>query len=269
MIAEDSEQRPQHKGSCSLQRCMLGLYKAKLYTTRVLGLRTSTALYAALTATDQARLKGRREAPPGQVPVRRFSHAARWLRALLQGGPLALFDLERHVYAKPPPRATTSGWMIVTDASPWGGGAVLQHSDVAVQYTSWSWDTASAGSLPVKIGLPEFQSFWEFFTLGLAMALWCPEFPGQCLAILSDNTAALQDTLDLKGRGPMNQVALELAWRKARGRWTYEVGHWPSQKNVIADALSRLTAPDGKELPEALRDAARREPPRPADFWKL
>ena len=47
MTAEYSEQRPKYKGGCSLQPCMIGLYKAKLYTTRALGLRTSTALYAA------------------------------------------------------------------------------------------------------------------------------------------------------------------------------------------------------------------------------
>jgi hypothetical protein len=138
-----------------------------------------------------------------------------------------------------------------------------------VQYTYWSWDKSSAGSLPIKIGVPDFQSFWELFTLGLALTLWRPEFPGQSLAILSDNTAALQDALDLKGKGIMNQVALELAWRKARGQWVYEVGHLPAEQNTIADALSRLSAPDFKSLPECLSQAEFRSPPRPADFWKL
>ena len=87
--------------------------------------------------------------------------------------------------------------------------------------------------------------------------------------MLSDNTAALHNLLDLKGSGAMLQIARELSWRTARGRWAYSVGHIPSEQHDIADSLSRLFAPDAKNLPAILKSSTPRTPFEPADFWKL
>ena len=105
--------------------------------------------------------------------------------------------------------------------------------------------------------------------MGLALTMWGGSFVNEQLAVLSDNLASLQSLLDLKGHGPMLKVAPEIAWRKARGRWPFAVGHWPSEQNVIADALSRIKAPEKKELPRSLRTALYRQPLEPRQFWKV
>ena len=43
-------------------------------------------LYGAITACKAAATTGHKEAPPGQVAVRRFIHGARWLQALIRQG---------------------------------------------------------------------------------------------------------------------------------------------------------------------------------------
>ena len=229
----------------------------------------SSALWAALTGSLQAQKTGHREAPPGRVPHRRFNFGARWLRALLRGGEGAPFLLERLVTARGPTKASTSSWAVLSDASPWGGGAVLVHDGQPVEYTRWVWNDESAAGLGVEVGKPKDQSFWEFLTIALSVVLWGGDFVHQALALITDNTAALQQTLDLKGKGPMLEVALELSWRKARGRLQFTPGHLPSEQNKWADALSRLAAPTTTILPKALAKAREREAPDPANFWCL
>ena len=73
------------------------------------------------------------------------------------------------------------------------------------------------------------------------------------MLIIGDNVLALQNTLDLKGRGPLLAVSREIAWRKVRGRWTYDVGHRPSEHTRVPDTLSRIVAPKPEDWPyEAL-----------------
>ena len=61
--------------------------------------------------------------------------------------------------------------------------------------------------------------------------------------ILGDNTAALQNTLDLKGNDALLSIAREVAWRKARYNWQYGVGHLPSEFNDAPDSLSLQSDP--------------------------
>ena len=229
----------------------------------------SAALWTALTESDRAHRAGQREAPPGRVAHRRFAFGARWVKALLEGSPDAPFLLEREVRADGPRPASLSSWSLATDASPWGGGAVLLHNGVPMEYATWQWKDEQVEHLGVVIGDPAHQTFWEFFCLALSLTIWAKNFVAESLALLCDNTAALQNALDMKGSGAQLEVAQELAWRKARGRWAYEPGHLPSQQNVLADALSRLSAPDSKQTPEELSGAILREAPDPRMFWKL
>ena len=75
-----------------------------------------------------------------------------------------------------------------------------------------------------------------------------------------DNIGALTGALNLVGRGAMLKVAQEIAWRKVRQEWHYRVAHVPTERNTIADALSRLMAPrdQAKALPSCLGGAHRR-----------
>jgi hypothetical protein len=227
------------------------------------------ALYAALTASQQKAKSGHRKAPPGRVATRRFVTGATWLQHLLHEDERAPFELRRTIYAISPPAASTSSWSLRTDASPWGGGAAIYSSDEVIEYTSWVWTDHDAAHLGVVTGDPAFQTFWELLAVALALELWGKEFTKVSLAVLNDNTAALQGLLDLAGKGIQLAIARELAWRKAKFGWQLAVGHLPAEQNTIADSLSRLSAPDAAVLPEELEGARRREAPSPADFWKL
>ena len=117
------------------------------------------------------------------------------------------------------------------------------------------WDTA-------------FQTFWEFCSLLLALCTWGDQFTDNTVAVLGDNTAALQSALSLQGRGALVHVARELTWRMARRGWQFRVGHLPSEYNVIADALSRVADPKGHAWPsEALASAVYRPPPKLRKLW--
>ena len=65
----------------------------------------------------------------------------------------------------------------------------------------------------------------------------------QPTTVLGDNTAALQEALDLKGRGAQNMLAQALAVLLASRSVVLTVGHLPSEANTAADALSRQSEP--------------------------
>ena len=82
-----------------------------------------------------------------------------------------------------------------------------------------------------------------------AVDLWCTaESP---TVIMGDNLGALQEALDLRGRGNHLHLARALAVLRSRRSLAISVAHLPSEHNVHADALSRLAAPEPerKEAP--------------------
>ena len=126
---------------------------------------------------------------------------------------------------------------------------------------------ASAGPTGAVPGQSRFQTFWEHLTAALALETWGQKFCGQPLALLTDNVAALQLVLDLKGTGPSLAVSRELAWRVAARRWRLGVAHVPSEANQLADALCRLQ--QGAAVPSELAEAQRTEGADPQKYWVL
>jgi hypothetical protein len=137
------------------------------------------------------------------------------------------------------------------------------------EYCVWQWQDTDAEHLGVNIGNPAHQAFWEVLTVGLALCQWSKSFTTTALAVLNDNVGALQAALDMTGRRTMLAVAREIAWRKAKNMWAYEVAHIPTEQNKLADSLSRLHAPDAEGLPQELSQARRCEEMSVRDFWKL
>ena len=138
-----------------------------------------------------------------------------------------------------------------------------------VEYFATVWYGEEATHLDVVPGDTRHQTFWEFATLLLSLCTWGDRFVDNSVAILGDNTAALSCALKLDGKGAMAAIARELSWRQARRRWSFVVGHLPSEFNQVADALSRTTDPKGSEWPSlALASAAYRAPPRLQDVWR-
>ena len=98
--------------------------------------------------------------------------------------------------------------------------------------------------------------------------MWGDRFTDTPVAVLGDNTGALDNALSLKGRGSMLAVARELSWRQARRRWRFVVGHLPSEHNQVADALSRAADPKVCAWPSlALASAVFTPPPKLRDMW--
>ena len=88
---------------------------------------------------------------------------------------------------------------------------------------------------------------------------------------MTGTAADAEAALHLKGRNALSKISRELAWRRARDGWRYVVGHLPSERNVLADALSRLAAPghSAKALPSELGGATRLDPPEIASLWTI
>ena len=93
-----------------------------------------------------------------------------------------------------------------------------------------------------QLGNSAWQTLWEFLTLLLALISWREHAKQQLLFVLGDNVAALQDAIALRGRGHMLTVARELCWRQAKWPLHFDVEHLPKDRNLDADALSRIAA---------------------------
>ena len=230
----------------------------------------SAALWAALGAAMRAQSDGRREAPLGQLPCARFRVTAGWFTALLSQPQEheSLVPLERQVFALPIevrlPDATAH---IEFDASPWGGGALLKEDDTILEFVSITWDSEVAQILGATVGSSSWQSMWEFVMLLVALFVWGSP-PGTTRCLFGDNVGALQDALTLKGTGSMLQVAREVAWRQVRMPWHFRCAHLPSERNVVADALSRVAAIPPLPLPLILLGTVQRKVPPWSEIFR-
>ena len=142
-----------------------------------------------------------------------------------------------------------------------GHGAVIEYFAVV-------WYGDEAPHLNVVPDDSRHQTFWEFATLFLSLCTWGDRFTQETVSVLGDNTAALTCALSLSGRGNLIAIGRELSWRQARRKWCFEVGHLPSEYNVVADALSRRADPKGAPWPAlAVASATFVSPPKLCDLW--
>ena len=106
-----------------------------------------------------------------------------------------------------------------------------------VRCFSCAWEASDFTGRDVHVGQPASQTYFEILALLLAVELWCGT--GEPTVILGDNTAALQEALDLKGRGPQGDLAQAKAILRCARSLNLAVAHLPSEANLAADALSR------------------------------
>jgi hypothetical protein len=159
------------------------------------------------------------------------------------------FPLQRKISTEDPQGDPVHGWIIQTDASPFGGGAVLRHGKVMVEYFALTWQAEDfPKSINVQLGTSSSQSFLELLTVALALAHWGSDFVKEPCTVLGDNTGSLENLLQQKGKGLQQIIARELAWRRARHGWLFAAAHVPSEANKVPDALSRLAL--GAAFPE-------------------
>ena len=107
--------------------------------------------------------------------------------------------------------------------------------------------------------------------LFLVLCAWASRARCHGMAVLGDNVAALQCVVSLKGRGALNSLSWEIAWRRIRRSWRYAVGHVRAEENDIVDALSRTPAPEGSERrarPEGVCTHTRVRPALTQTTWE-
>ena len=151
----------------------------------------------------------------------------------------------------------------------WGFGAVFFKNDVAESYFYGSWAPEDSKMIGYELGDPAGQTIWEYICLLLVLMVFGAENRGAGLAILGDNLASLELALTMKGKMMLGRVSRELSWRRIRFGWHYACGHLPAERNLCADALSRVSAPsaNAKAVPPEVASARRRLVPRVAALW--
>ena len=114
---------------------------------------------------------------------------------------------------------------------------------------------------------PSSQTYFEVLAAVLAIELWCDSVSPTLL--LGDNTAALQEVLDLRGASGHSDLAQALAIIRCSRTLELSVAHLPSESNHLADTLSRLSEPGaGKEWPFAPELGVVTDTPlRPTTLW--
>ena len=100
------------------------------------------------------------------------------------------------------------------------------------------------------MGEPAAHTLFEVLALVLAVELWCPASSPPTV-VWGDNVAALQEALNMRGKGPQEGLAQALAVLRGARSLALAVGHLPSESNTLADSLSRQFAPgaEGKHWP--------------------
>ena len=199
------------------------------------------------------------------VAARRFTTAARWVLALIRGGCSWIAPLSHDVRASPLPAPDAAVLAFEFDASTTGGGGVLWTNGQPIRWwrTTWRAEDVHCIEPRARTEVSDWQTFWEYLTLLMCLILWAR--PNEPIAIIGDNTGSLQLAIDLNGSNGLLAISRELAWRRARNRWSYGAGHLPTEANSLADALSRMNA--SGQPPPRLRRLREFDPPQVSELW--
>ena len=213
------------------------------------------------------------KAPRGQLWTRQLKQALRWISAFMKMEGTAVtrsFPLSAYL-------GSAAEWTFVTDASPFGLGAIAIHKGVIVAYICSDLDEHEFNNFGFVAGDSRGQQVWG--CLGILVALrawkhWWKE--GRfTIALHGDNVTALVMALRMNApAGGCKEIAKELALE-----FTYAafvpmlVEHIPGIANELADALSRRKDPSRSgswRIPPCLDTVTATEvPPRDASYYFL
>ena len=233
----------------------------------------AAALRTALADARGTALARRRADQRGSHANARFSVAAAWFEALLRERSItteAALPLERLIRAGGPPSLVAGHCdSIIFDASPWGGGAVLYEGTRPTAWMTADWTEDLCDRLQVVRGQSAYLAFFEAYTVVASLARWCTPGGRREVAVVGDNIAALTVALSRRGRGDLGRLCRELALRQARQDLCIAVGHLATHLKTIADALSRLSAPEPSRFPEELRGVPQVRWPSPEMLFEI
>ena len=203
------------------------------------------------------------------VGTRRVEHTLTWLRALCSFG----VGLSTRLPLAPTALGVT--WRIVTDASPWGGGAVLYHDGRAVEWLSTDWGPTETEHLGAEVGSHKWQATFEALAVLVAVRAfsgrWGEEFLE--LGVGSDSMSTLGAIGKGRSQSPgMNRVVRELTLDEALSTngFALVLRHVPAGENLLADARSRLGEPGSGAVvpPELARLPRRAAEDRGPAWWR-
>ena len=183
--------------------------------------------------------------------VQQITRPLNWVVALIGDRPQ---DFKRLIHIDPPVEQI----VIATDASPWGGGAVLwmlpagdlpspehlQNTIPALRFTYTAWDTKDEKLLGAIIGEPAGQARWEAFTILASMCLWKSWWSPRHrqVTILGDALGIMEGASKFRSKdAKINAIFAELALVIAPTGATLAQIHLWSERNSLADALSRFS----------------------------
>ena len=146
---------------------------------------------------------------------------------------------------------------------------MLFMNDTPVRCFSCKWRQKDVRDHGVTVGDPAGQTFYEILAVVLAIELWCTD-PTPTV-VLGDNTASLQETLDMRGKGAHACLSQVLAVLRCSRTLHIAVGHLPTESNLPADALSRQAEPgNSKPWPFASGTPVSVDVPlRPSALWEI
>ena len=141
------------------------------------------------------------------------------------------------------------GITIVSDASPWGGGALLwrtfqEYADnqPAAEYLTVQWDAEHEGMINGQVGSPDHQASWEALAFGIALRTWVTDKVQGKITIIGDAQGVISNIIAMRSRAPViNDIIKEIALHLAPLGLDLLGLHLWAEQNEQADELSRLT----------------------------
>jgi hypothetical protein len=225
-------------------------------------------LYAVLTAHERESLqrestqrrKGRRTTPEHFVHTKRMRLALTWICAFWESGARTI---TRTYMVYPPPCDVA----VITDASPWGLGAVLvrvnrNHAGqilggIVLEALESALTHVDEEALGIKIGEPNGQSVVEMLAVYVALKRWMKYFGARRRVplIKSDSSAALGVARKYASPTPvLNHLGAEISLLLETEDAVDPISdHLPGKMNGLADFYSRLHAPSPEPEPAGLR----------------
>jgi hypothetical protein len=212
-------------------------------------------------------------APPGCIWTKQIDSELRWFDAFFAGQSL---KLERHFPIEDFLRQGVKV-EIGTDASPWGMGGWITVGGKLLHYFAVPITWEDEKLFGVRIGTADGQQIWECLAVLVAVDMWITHWQTRrvILQIRSDNVTALTNLVKMRPKTAAHGIIIrELAMRLAEQSFPPDALHTPGVSHIVADALSRVFAPDGKGIVDssihpALAAATVMTPPaRNADWFR-
>ena len=139
------------------------------------------------------------------------------------------------------------GVTIKSDASPWGGGALMwrtwaayQADDPADEYLQIPWNNLHERLVSGRTGVPDFQADWEALMFVISLKTWTDTNIVGKVTVIGDAAGVISDLVAMKAKAKtINNLVKETALHLAPLGLELDGLHVWAEHNTHADELSR------------------------------